>query len=256
MIRSVFNQKGGVGKTSITCNLASSFAHKKKKVLVLDLDPQANASQYLLGSSFNTSGKSIANFFSDLLTVKIFKDSLSEISCRSPFPYLSIIPSSRELGDLQQKLETRYKVNKLAQALRTLEEEEEFDEILIDTPPTLNFFSMSALIASDSVLVPFDCDAFSVKAIHQVMSIVDDVSEDHNPKLKVEGIVINQFQSQAKVPKELTESLSKQGFPILEPYLSHSVVMKESHEKSRPLVYMHPRHKLSLEFQKLADSLH
>ncbi len=132
---------------------------------------------------------------------------------------------------------------------------EAFDEILIDTPPNLNFFSMSALIGADSVLVPFDCDAFSVKAIHQVLNIVDDVSDDHNANLRVEGVIINQFQSQAKLPRELVDSLTQQGLPILAPYLSYSIAMKESHERGRPLVYIHPKHKLSLEFQNLANNL-
>ena len=255
MRRTVFNQKGGVGKTSITCNLASALAMLGRRVLVVDLDSQANSSQYLLGEIYNQIENNVASFFADILSIKIFKNSLRGVVHSSPIANVSVIPSSRELGELQQKLETRYKVSKFAQALKELEEQEKYDEILIDTPPSLNFYSMSALIAANTVLIPFDCDAFSVKAIHQVMTIVDDVCEDHNPDLKIEGVIINQFQSQAKLPRETIDSLYKQGLPILTPYLSHSIAMKESHEANRPLVHLRPNHKLSLEYLELASQL-
>lgn len=255
MKRAVFNQKGGVGKTSITCNLAAQFAIMGRRVLVMDLDPQANSSQYLLGEGYNSVEHSVADFFSELLSFKIFKGALKSAVHETGIGGLFVIPSSKELSELQQKLENRYKIMKLAQALESLVKEERFDDVFIDTPPSLNFFSMSALIAADSVLIPFDCDAFSVKAIHQVMNIVDEVKEDHNPRLQVEGIVINQFQSQAKLPQESIKSLDQSGFRVLTPYLSHSVAMKESHEKNMPLVFMKAHHKLSLQYQELARNL-
>ncbi|MBI2602311.1 MAG: ParA family protein [Deltaproteobacteria bacterium] len=255
MKRVIFNQKGGVGKTSITCNLAAQFAKMGRKVLAIDLDPQANTSQYLLGDSYNNVEGTVADFFSELLSFKIFKGSLAAAIHKTAIPGLFVIPSSKDLAELQQKLENRYKIMKLAQALESLVSEEHFDDVFIDTPPSLNFFSMSALIAADSILIPFDCDAFSVKAIHQVMNIVDEVREDHNPHLKVEGIVINQFQSQAKLPQESINSLMQSGLSVLTPYLTHSVAMKESHEKSMPLVFMRSNHKLSQQYQELAGNL-
>src|SRR4051812_11332176 len=113
MKRAVFNQKGGVGKTSITCNLAASFAKSGRKVVVVDLDSQANSSQYLLGEEAGTPGKTIADLFAPTLTFKIFKDKLKEALYQTPFDGLFVIPADRSLSELQPKLEGRYKIFKL-----------------------------------------------------------------------------------------------------------------------------------------------
>lgn len=255
MKRVIFNQKGGVGKTSIACNLAASFAVLGKKVLVIDLDSQCNSSQYLLGEKISPEEKTIANFFESTLKIKIFGSSLQTASQKTNFDNLWLIPASKNLSDIQHKLESRYKVFKLKQALDELVVSAAFDEVIIDTPPALNFFSMSSLIAADRVLIPFDCDAFSAKALMQVMDTVEEVAEDHQQGLKVEGIVINHFQAQAKLPKEAIDSLLSAKLPILSPYLSSSILMKESHKICKPLIYHRPKHKLSLEFMQLASKL-
>jgi chromosome partitioning protein len=255
MRRVIFNQKGGVGKTSVSCNLAATFSKLGKKVLLIDLDPQANSSQYLLGKEYEKTGASIADFFSSTLGFKIFKDNLKETMQSTPYEGLSIIPASGELTELQQKLEARYKILKLKQSLDELLKTKHFDEIIIDTPPALNFYTMSAFIACDKVLIPFDCDAFSAKALFQVVELVEEVAHDHQPNLSVEGIVINHFQASAKLPYETIQSLLAKGFKVFNPYLSSSIIMKESHEKSIPLVYLRPQHKLSLEYVELAKNL-
>ena len=114
---------------------------------------------------------------------------------------------------------------------------------------------MSSLIAADRVLVPFDCDAFSAEAISQVSQAVEEVACDHNQELTIEGIIINQFQAQARLPKESISRLEDQGYTVLSPYLSSSVVMRESHAEGVPLVYFKPKHKLSKEFSDLAKLL-
>jgi chromosome partitioning protein len=255
MKRAVFNQKGGVGKTSITCNLAAAFAKAGRKVLVVDLDSQANSSKYLLGSRMERVNNTVADFFNSTLSFRLFQESLMDTIYETEYPNLYVIPASEQLKELQPKLEGRYKIFKLGEAIDVTIEKMGFDDVFFDTPPSLNFYSMSTLLAADRVLIPFDCDAFSEDAIYQVMQAVQEVASDHRPDLQVEGIIINHYQSQAKVPKAGIDRLQQQGFKILEPFLSSSVVMRESHAAGVPLPFFRPGHKLSLEFSGLAQEL-
>jgi chromosome partitioning protein len=253
--RVVFNQKGGVGKTSITCNLAAAFAAAGLKTLVVDLDAQGNTSHYLLCEGA-VGGKTVTDFFeSTLNTLKIFDQPIGDCLYRSDFNNLWVIPADSRLAEIQPKLEARYKIFKLAQALDDLVEKHKFDAVFIDTPPALNFYSMSALMASDRVLVPFDCDAFSAAAVQNVSDIVQEVAMDHRPDLRIEGIVINHYQAQANHHKAAIVAISQHGIPLLKPYLSPSVVMRESHAARVPLVFYKPAHKLSAEFNQLAAIL-
>ena len=258
MIRVIFNQKGGVGKTSIACNIASCLAYLGKKVLVIDLDSQSNSSQYILGPQYKDQDeevKNISDFFESSLKIKLFKGTLFQTIHNTPYDQMFIIPSDERLADLQNKLESRYKIFKLSQAIKELVAIHKFEEIIIDTPPSLNFYSMSALIAAQAVLIPFDCDSFSENAIYQVMQIIDEVSEDHNSDLYVEGIIVNHFQSQAKLPSQFISKLLEKNIPVQKPFLSSSIIMKESHHRHKPLIYMRPKHKLSQDFLSLSKSL-
>ena len=255
MKRAVFNQKGGVGKTSITCNLAAAFAKMGRKTLVVDLDSQANASQYLLGRELAAVTQTVADFFESTLGFKIFRETLKEALYKTPHDGLWIVPASKALSELQPKLEGRYKIFKLREAISSLVEELGFQEVLFDTPPALNFYSMSALMASDRVLVPFDCDAFSAEALLQVQEVVNEVASDHQPDLRTEGVIINHFQAQAKLPLEAIAAVKAKGFTVLEPYLSTSIVMRESHAAHVPVVYFKSKHKLAEEFTQLAAGL-
>ncbi|HYX39027.1 MAG TPA: ParA family protein [Oligoflexus sp.] len=255
MKRAVFNQKGGVGKTSITCNLAAAFAKAGRKVLVVDLDSQANSSKYLLGPRLERVTNTVADFFNSTLSFRLFQESLMDTIYETEYPGLYVIPASEQLKEMQPKLEGRYKIFKLGEAIDVAIEKMGFDDVFYDTPPALNFYSMSSLLAADRVLIPFDCDAFSEDAIHQVTQAVQEVASDHRPELQVEGIIVNHYQAQAKVPKAGIDRLQQQGFTILEPFLSSSVVMRESHSAGVPLPFFRPSHKLSLEFAGLAHQL-
>lgn len=255
MKRVIFNQKGGVGKTSITANLAAAFAKAGKKTLVVDLDAQANCSTYLLGERMDTVDNTVADFFASTLSFRLFQDSLQQTIYPTDYENLYCIPADDSLKELQPKLEGRYKIFKLCEAIDVAVEKLGFDEVLFDTPPALNFYSMSALMAVDKVLIPFDCDAFSADAIAQVLEAVEEVKADHRPNLAVEGVVINHFQAQAKLPHLIIEDLVDQGLTILEPYLSSSVIMRESHSAGIPLPFYKPSHKLTKDFMGLAKNL-
>jgi chromosome partitioning protein len=257
MRRVIFNQKGGVGKSTITCNLAAINAVEGKKTLVIDLDIQGNSTQYLLGAKVTNSDLTIASFFKDCLSLSLFggggNTGLRSAIHETPFPNLYVIPSHPDLEPLQSRLESRAKVLKLREALDDLND---FDDIYVDTPPVLNFFSQSALIASDKCLIPFDCDSFSREALYTLMQTIAEVKTDHNQKLEVEGIIVNQFQKQANLPQQLVDVLVTEGLPVLEARISPSIKVRESHSASKPLIYYVPKHKLTDEFKALYAEIH
>ena len=271
--RVVFNQKGGVGKSSITVNLAAISAAQGFKTLLIDLDPQANSSQYLLGDDATYSvdkpalEPNIENFFQDVLAapqkglisnalgslLKGRAKGLESYVHQSPFANLDVIPASPSLGELAYSLESKHKIYKLRDALQQLQGQ--YQRIYIDTPPAFNFFTLSALIASDRVLIPFDCDVFSQRALHTLIENVLETQDDHNPKLEIEGIVVNQFQAQAKLPREVVQQLKDEGLPVLGSMLPPSVLMKESHHKNLPLIHLATEHKLTQAYQALFNEL-
>lgn len=253
MRRVVFNQKGGVGKSTITSNLAAISASQGLRTLVIDLDPQGNTTHYLLGIGVDEAEHSLAGFFEQSLKFQLSPRPAGDFVYESPFEHLHVMPSHPQLEELHSKLESRYKIFKLREALDELAEH--YDQIYIDTPPALNFYTRSALIAAERCLIPFDCDDFSRRALYTLMENVQEIQADHNPKLAVEGIVVNQFQPRANLPQKLVQELIDEGLPVLQPYLSASVKIKESHEQAKPMIHLEPRHKLTLEFVALHDGL-
>jgi chromosome partitioning protein len=257
MRRVIFNQKGGVGKSTITCNLAAINAVEGKKTLVIDLDIQGNSTQYLLGKKVSESDKTIALFFKDCLSLSLFgggnNSGLESVIHETPFPNLYVIPSHPDLEPLQSRLESRMKTFKLREALDKLSG---FENIYMDTPPVLNFYSHSALIAADKCLIPFDCDSFSREALYTLMHTITEVKADHNQKLEIEGIIVNQYQKQANLPQQLVEALIAEGLPVLGAMISPSVKVRESHSVSQPLVHYVPNHKLTNEYRALYAEIH
>ncbi len=251
MKRVVFNQKGGVGKSSITCNLAGIAASGGLKTLVVDLDHQCNSSQYL--GCDTDSDNTVADLLGQTAGWFSTNKNAAEFVQDTPFDNLKVLAASPRLLGLERELESRYKMFKLRTALEELESQ--FDRIYIDTPPAFNFYTKSALIAADGVLIPFDCDCFSRRAIDAVLECISELRDDHNEALALHGLVINQFNAQARFPGELVNELIQSGLPVLSSYLSNSVKMKESHQAAKPLIYLYPKHKLTQQFVELHRQL-
>lgn len=249
--RVVFNQKGGVGKTTIVCNLAAIAASRGLRTLVIDLDTQGNATQYLLGKGAKPE-RNVADFFESTLSFSLSPTPLVSYATHTPFENLDVVASHQRLEELIVKLEAKQKIYKLRDALNRVKG---YDCLFIDTPPALNFYSRSALIAAQRVLIPFDCDEFARQALYTLLENVGEIRADHNDALEFEGIIVNQFQSRSKLPTRVVEELKKEGQPVFAQTLSSSIRVKESHEQHRPLVYLDRGHRVTQEYLKLYEAL-
>ncbi|MDN5873069.1 MAG: ParA family protein [Sinobacteraceae bacterium] len=248
--RVVFNQKGGVGKTTLVANLAAISAARGLRTLVIDLDVQANLSQYLLGD--DRPGRNIGDFFESTLSFSLQSPAFASFAVATRYECLDVVAADPRLDDLHVKLEAKQKVRKLRQALDKLRG---YDAVWIDTPPAFNFYSRSALIAADRCLIPFDCDAFSRQALYTLLDNLQELRADHNETLALEGIIVNQYQARAKLPAQLIEELKGQGHPVLEPPISGSVKIRESHEQQVPLIHLAPSHRVTQQYIDLYETL-
>ncbi len=249
----VFNQKGGVGKSTIASNLAAISAAQGLRTLLIDLDQQGNSTRYLLGDSAQAGQPTVASFFEQTLSFSFNPVPPTDFVLRTPFEGLDLMAASDRLDELQVKLESRHKIYKLREALQQLGAQ--YERIYVDTPPALNFYTRSALMGAAGCLIPFDCDDFSRQALYTLLANVQEIRADHNPGLQVKGIVVNQFQSRARLPQQLVQALIDEGLPVLQPYLPSSIKVRESHQLARPMIHLDPGHKLTQALVELHAAL-
>lgn len=195
-IISIVNQKGGTGKTTTTINLGSAFARLGKKVLLLDLDPQGNLS-YSLGLS--DVKYSMANVFEG-------KSSLSDIIVKKDSLYIA--PGSGELVDIEISLvNLPNRESILKEKLNVLRDE--FDYILIDSPPSLSLLTLNSLNAANEVLIPLQLEVLTMQGLGQILGTVQQVKSTLNPKLKVKGIAFVMYDKRRKLSHEVYEYIKE-----------------------------------------------
>lgn len=192
-IVSVINQKGGTGKTTTTINLGSALANLGKKVLLVDLDPQANLS-YSLG--ITEPAATLADIFTD-------NRQLSEVLVDRG--NLKILPGSNELVDIEISLVSQ--PQREAYLKNILKGAKGFDYILIDCPPSLSVLTVNALAASDEVVIPLQMEVLTLQGLGQILATVSQVRDNLNPKLKVKGIVVVMFDKRRKLSQEIEDYL-------------------------------------------------
>ena len=229
MHRVVFNQKGGVGKTSITCNLAAIGASQGLRTLVIDLDVQGNSTHYLVGEvdaeQYPAEAQGVSGLFKQTVGPRKMRQNPDAFVWETPFENLFLLPSSPYLAEIEKELEARYKIYKLRDALAKLDGE--YDRIYIDTPPNFNFYSKSALIAADRVLIPFDCDSFARQSLYELMLNIEELQEDKS-RPPGRGHRHQPVQRSGATTGGTGGGPERGGFPVIDRFLNSSVKMRES----------------------------
>ncbi len=181
---SIFNQKGGVGKTTTNVNLCAALALKGKKVLSIDIDPQGNST-----SGFGINKNQLEYTIYDVL---IEDYDINKIIFKTEIDNLDIIPANIQLAGAEIELtNTKYREKTLKEKINLIEKD--YDFIIIDCPPSLGLLSLNALTASAAVLIPIQCEYYSLEGVGQLIDTVKLVRKNLNPKLEIEGVLLNIF---------------------------------------------------------------
>ena len=225
-IVSISNQKGGVGKTTTAVNLSASLAVAEKRTLLIDLDPQGNA----------TSGVGVSPDISTSYEFMLGESSLGESVRNTHIPFLDVLPTDRRLAGAEVELVGQEnREHYLKQALDPLRTRYEF--IIIDTPPSLGMLTLNALTAADSVLIPIQCDYYALEGLSQLLSTIQLVQRSLNPALRLEGVLLTMFDRRLKLSNQVAEeAIDFFGETVYETKIPRNVRLSEAPSFGQPIL--------------------
>ena len=244
----IFNQKGGVGKTTTNINLAACLAMKGKKVLILDIDPQGNT----------TSGVGISKRELDVTTHEILIEDdhhPGEAVVPTGIENLDIMPASVQLAGAEVELiNIAGREKRLKMAIDVLKPE--YDYIFIDCPPSLGILTINALTAVDSVLIPIQCEFYALEGVSQLMSTIQIVRSNMNPDLKIEGVILSMFDGRTNLSVQVVEEVKKYfKDKVYTTVIPRNVRLAEAPSHGMPVIYYDKNSKGAESYMRLGAEI-
>lgn len=247
MIVTVANQKGGVGKTTTTINLAAALAQKGFRTLLIDLDPQANSTMSYVDP------RSVSRSMFDVLVSEEL--GFADVIVPTPVPNLSLAPSRIALAKLESKLigemdgpfRLKDKMNGTAS---------QFDYIFIDTPPTLGMITVNAMVASSHVLVPIQSSYFALEGTDDLLETIDKIKARPNPNLQLLGVVITMHDKRTTLARDIHEQISRVfGDRLFETVITKSIRLEESPAYKESIFTFAPKSSGAMEYYSLSEEV-
>jgi len=242
----IFNQKGGVGKTTTNINLAACLALKGKKVLILDIDPQGNT----------TSGVGISKRELEVTTHEILIEEdhhPEEAIIPTGIDNLDIMPASVQLAGAEVELiELAGREKRLKRAIDVLRPK--YDYIFVDCPPSLGILTINSLTAVDSVLIPIQCEFYALEGVSQLMSTIDIVKTNLNPDLEIEGVILSMFDGRTNLSIQVVEEVKKYfKEKVYTTVIPRNVRLAEAPSYGMPVIQYDPKSSGAIAYMDFAD---
>ncbi|HLJ44984.1 MAG TPA: AAA family ATPase [Bryobacteraceae bacterium] len=243
----IANQKGGVGKTTTAINLAASLAANDLSILVIDSDPQGNATTGL-GVIKNQGHRTIYD-------VLLGAQDLAGAVMKTDFDGLNLVPSDQNLVAANLELvETDSREHQLRRKLETIRNDYHF--ILIDCPPALDLLTLNALVAADSVLIPIQCEFFALEGVSQLLATIDRVRQSFSPGLQIEGVLLTMYDDRTNLARQVADDL-REFFEdeVFETVIPRSIRLAEAPSFGKPILAYDVRSRGSESYIKLAKEI-